>query len=53
MLSAARVAAGGRDSTRWYVDRWSDQTISSGPARADHGDPTRNFTVGSVKALYW
>ncbi len=50
-LSPERVAAGWRDSTRWYVDRWEDQT--GGVIAAAHADPARNWTLGDIKALYW
>jgi hypothetical protein len=52
MLSPARVAAGGRDSTRWYIDRWEDQTVGTGSPGL-HPNPTRATTWGSIKALYW
>jgi hypothetical protein len=37
------------DSTHWYIDRWEDDTASSGGGRAM---PTKNTTLGALKALY-
>lgn len=51
VLSAARLAAGGRDSTRWYVERWDDQTVGTRPGL--DAVPTRNATWGSLKSRYW
>jgi hypothetical protein len=46
------------DSTRWWIERWEDETISSaatfvlrGPAPATP-NPTRAFTWGTIKVLY-
>jgi len=36
-----------RDSTRWYVERWDDETV--GPAATL---PARNLTWGRLKLLY-
>jgi hypothetical protein len=38
------------DSTRWYIDRWEDDTASSGAATRTM--PTKNATIGQLKALY-
>jgi len=40
-----------RDSTRWYIDRWEDDTANNGGAPAQ-AMPTRNPTLGRIKALY-
>jgi hypothetical protein len=42
------------DSTRWYVDGWSDNTNGTGaaPARANAPQPTKSPTWGSLKSLY-
>src|SRR5207247_9131445 len=37
------------DSTHWYIDRWEDDTASSGGGRAM---PTKSVTLGALKALY-
>jgi hypothetical protein len=39
----------GADSTRWYIQRWEDDTASEVGA---HTLPTQRFTWGSLKALY-
>jgi hypothetical protein len=46
----ARSAA--RDSTRWYVSRWEDETAGASGAPGLHADPTRSTTFGDVKVLY-
>ena len=50
---SAQVPSGtARDSTRWYIDRWEDDTASNpggGPAQAM---PIKNLTMGQLKALY-
>lgn len=44
------VARGfGPDSTRWWIDRWEDETHLSGGASAH---PTRQFSWGMLKALF-
>jgi len=50
-LAPARVAAGGRDSTRWYIERWEDETAAANGAMAN-ALPTRSITWGAMKALY-
>ena len=49
-LSPARAAVAGRDSTRWYIERWEDET--AGTTAGMHANPTRSTTWGSIKALY-
>ena len=43
------AAVGVRDSTRWYVERWEDDTFSDLGARTM---PTKKATWGSLKVLY-
>ena len=44
----------GPDSTRWYIERWEDETLSSGsrtlPVAAPQ--PARNTTWGMILTLY-
>lgn len=47
-LSAAETP-GGRDSTRWWISRWEDETLPTGAARAN---PAQNRTWGGIKALF-
>ena len=43
----------GADPSRWYIQRWDDETASGGTtARALHTSPTRSVTWGTVKAHY-
>jgi hypothetical protein len=51
VLSPDRVAAGARDSTLWYIDRWEDETV--GIWGGLHANPSRTRTWGSLKDLYW
>ena len=37
------------DSTRWWIERWEDETLPSGGTR---GYPSQNRTLGQIKALY-
>jgi len=49
------VAKGlGPDSTRWYIDRWDDETLSGPGARVVPAQPlpTRVVTWGDILALY-
>lgn len=48
-LSPEQVAAGGQDSTRWWIDRWEDETL---PPGATSAHPSQNRTWGGIKALY-
>jgi hypothetical protein len=51
-----------QDSTRWYMQRWEDETVSDpgggssiaavGPATRLDAQPTRSNSWGSVKVLY-
>lgn len=38
------------DSTRWWVERWEDETLSEGVALRP--EPTRTFTLGMLKSLF-
>ena len=38
------------DSTRWYIDRWEDDTAT--PAGTGRAMPTKSYTVGALKAIY-
>lgn len=49
VLSPAQVAAGGRDSTRWWIDRWEDETLPWGGSSAH---PTAITTWGRIKVLF-
>jgi hypothetical protein len=40
---------GARDSTRWYVERWEDDTY---PGYGAHAMPATKSSWGSIKALY-
>jgi hypothetical protein len=51
VLTPARAANGGRDSTRWYIQRWEDESSGAG-APGLHPLPTRNTTVGTLKARF-
>lgn len=48
----------GPDSTRWWIERWEDETVSSGAAalsaRAPRASPqpTNHATWGAIKAMY-
>ena len=45
----------GPDSTRWWIERWEDHSVSIPPAPAPHAralEPLRPVTLGAVKALY-
>ena len=45
------AAAGARpDSTLWWIDRWEDQTVSTGGALSVL--PARSYSWGHLKALY-
>lgn len=48
-LSPGQVAAGGRDTTRWWIDRWEDETVPWGGFSAN---PTRNESWGRIKTMY-
>jgi hypothetical protein len=49
---SAHVPAGAlRDSTRWYIDRWEDDT-SENPGGIAQAMPVKNFTLGQLKVLY-
>jgi hypothetical protein len=49
------------DSTRWWIDRWEDETVSNGavppgavtrqPARSE-ANPLSTTSWGSIKVLY-
>ena len=62
LIPAELIARGHRpDSTRWYIERWEDETVGLGAAaaRAQAGDaglprtmPPSNTTWCSVKAIY-
>jgi hypothetical protein len=52
LVPPAVVALGfAPDSTHWFIDRWEDDTASSG-ADVAHAMPTENFTLGALKARY-
>jgi hypothetical protein len=38
------------DSTRWWVERWEDETLSGGAALRP--EPARNLTLGMLKSLF-
>lgn len=42
----------GPDSTRWWIERWEDNTIVAVPASASRAQPLRPVTIGEVKAVY-
>ena len=47
----------GPDSTRWWIERWEDETVSSGAATAARVPraatmPAQSSTWGAVKAMY-
>ena len=42
----------GPDSTRWYIERWEDNTAGNGPGGVAQAMPTKNYTLGQVKVLY-
>jgi hypothetical protein len=44
----------GPDSTRWWIERWEDYSVSTGMAGAprSRSQPLRPTTLGSVKSLY-
>lgn len=48
-LSPGQVAAGGREATRWWIDRWEDETLPWGGFSAN---PTQNMSWGRIKTLY-
>jgi hypothetical protein len=48
-LSPTQVAAGGGDPTRWWIERWEDETL---PPGATSANPTENRTWGSIKVFY-
>ena len=48
-LSPGQVAAGGRDTTRWWIERWEDETLPPGVVSAN---PSQNRTWGAIKNLY-
>lgn len=48
-LSPAQVATGGNDPTRWWIDRWEDETL---PPGATSAHPSQNRTWGAVKTFY-
>jgi hypothetical protein len=50
-LTANEMAAGGTDSTRWWVQRWEDETLSEF-AEAMRTNPTQNQTWGNIKNLF-
>ena len=51
-LLPERAAA--RDSTRWFISRWEDETAGSNSPGAPglHADPTQTLTLGGVKVRY-
>lgn len=54
-IPADEWAAGARpDSTRWWMDRWEDQTLSRGGGGLTtfSTQPARSSTWGQLKALY-
>ena len=48
-LSPGQLAAGGQEPTRWWIDRWEDETLPPGGTSAH---PAQNRTWGGIKALY-
>ncbi len=59
-IPADLAAQGERpDSTRWWIDRWEDETASSAapaarvhPTGVDNPNPTQTLTWGAIKASY-
>jgi hypothetical protein len=52
VLSPARAAHGGRDSTRWYIQRWEDESIVGPGTPGLHVNPTHQPTWGAIKATF-
>jgi hypothetical protein len=43
----------GSDTTRWWIDRWEDETLPVGaPSGPAHANPTANRTWGGIKSLF-
>jgi hypothetical protein len=51
VLSPERIAAGDCDSTRWYLERWEDQTVGTATPGL-HPEATQQGTLGRIKVLY-
>jgi hypothetical protein len=50
---SAQVPPGAaRDSTRWYIDRWEDDTASDPGGMPAQAMPASRYTIGQLKASY-